>query len=692
MKDNRLARFTCVVVTLGAVVSAQADDVVPLDETDLFHEIPIITTATRLPQDIMSSPVAITYIDADMIAASGATEITQLLKLVPGFLPYYVTGNQFGVTNRGLTYQFPGDLDVTLDGRSIYVPLFSTVEWSSIGIGINDIEYIEVVRSSNAPAYGSNAFLGAINIVTNNPKKDPGLHVTLTAGDIKTRNADISYTGSAGDIRFNGAIHYRSNEGFPSLANNPDDTVRDITEYEDGNEAIKGRFEALYTPNLTNTFQFHVGVGKSDVNRAEGAFSDDISGHNHWQFKDNYQMFRWDHIINDRNDFQLQVHHNRLELRESRELGYMSELLGVEPEIIPTLFNGHPDEYIVTGVGEAISDKTELEGYFRLLPGASHRMVVGATVRHERIKSEFLLGHDKWIDETYLRQFGNWEWEITPKITSNLGWTLEHNDIVGTFSSPRLALTIKPLPQHSLRIGVTRGNRSPSLLEAKQFQMVTFSDGEIIDADVIGDEDIEQSTIEEYEIGYVGQYLERRLTVDARIFEAEVEDAIEVIKTDFPQDPFDGTIAIRANNTFWDSRGFEAQLKYFSGNSLVALQYAYTDYSGKQIKRLEPLKISKFDNLNSPRHIASCLIQQRFPGKIDASVMWSYRSAIKWEEGDSMDSHDRLDLRLARDFEFQSNTARLEFLAHNVLGDYEEYIDENVFETRYFLRLTLQFD
>ncbi len=118
------------IITTASLLGAQPS-IGAMNESEFFADIPVVTSATRLPQQIDKSPVAITYIDQAMIAASGATEISQILKLAPGFLSYNVLGNQFGVTNRGLSYAFPGDLEITIDGRSVYVPLFSTVEWSS---------------------------------------------------------------------------------------------------------------------------------------------------------------------------------------------------------------------------------------------------------------------------------------------------------------------------------------------------------------------------------------------------------------------------------------------------------------------------------------------------------------------------------------------------------------------------------
>ena len=99
-----------------------------IDQADFLSEVPIVSSATRLNQKITEVPASITIIDREMIEASGATEIPQLFRLVPGYISYYVFGNQFGVTNRGLTIEFPGDLEVMIDGRSVYEPIFSAVE------------------------------------------------------------------------------------------------------------------------------------------------------------------------------------------------------------------------------------------------------------------------------------------------------------------------------------------------------------------------------------------------------------------------------------------------------------------------------------------------------------------------------------------------------------------------------------
>jgi len=56
-----------------------------MTEEDILGDIPMVMSATRLPQSVSDAPVAMTVIDREMIVASGFAEISDLLRLVSGF-------------------------------------------------------------------------------------------------------------------------------------------------------------------------------------------------------------------------------------------------------------------------------------------------------------------------------------------------------------------------------------------------------------------------------------------------------------------------------------------------------------------------------------------------------------------------------------------------------------------------------
>ena len=69
-----------------------------LSEADHLGDLPVILSATRLSQTAADAPGAVTVLDREMIRASGARNIYELFRLVPGFQLGMHTGNQPLVT------------------------------------------------------------------------------------------------------------------------------------------------------------------------------------------------------------------------------------------------------------------------------------------------------------------------------------------------------------------------------------------------------------------------------------------------------------------------------------------------------------------------------------------------------------------------------------------------------------------
>ncbi len=107
----------------------------------------------------------------------------------------------------------------------------------------------------------------------------------------------------------------------------------------------------------------------------------------------------------------------------------------------------------------------------------------------------------------------------------------EENKLVGTVWSPRLAFNYSFSNFNTLRVSASRGNRIPSILEAFQDQALRFSDGTVIEGDVIFDPNIKESMVTEYDIGYIGSCFQRKLSVDVRLLQTEARDIIDDAQT-----------------------------------------------------------------------------------------------------------------------------------------------------------------
>ena len=79
-----------------------------------------------------------TVIDKDIIKASGALSIPDLLRLVPGFTVGFYSGIRATASYHGLADQYARDMQVLIDGRSIYDPGYGGVSWPDMPIDMDD--------------------------------------------------------------------------------------------------------------------------------------------------------------------------------------------------------------------------------------------------------------------------------------------------------------------------------------------------------------------------------------------------------------------------------------------------------------------------------------------------------------------------------------------------------------------------
>src|SRR5687767_2099541 len=88
-----------------------------------------VSSVERREKTLLETPAAITVMTADDIRRSGATNIPDLLRYVPGLTVARSNGNTWAISSRGGLDTISNKLLVLVDGRSVYTPLFSGVYW-----------------------------------------------------------------------------------------------------------------------------------------------------------------------------------------------------------------------------------------------------------------------------------------------------------------------------------------------------------------------------------------------------------------------------------------------------------------------------------------------------------------------------------------------------------------------------------
>jgi|GEM_PF-369335 len=127
-------------------------------------------TASRTEGDVLDAPASLTVITREEIDQSGARTVPDLLRRVPGVTVVQMTQSDFNVTIRGLNRRLSNKILVLVDGRTVYQDFLGGTAWEALGINLEDIERIEVVRGPGAALYGASAFGGVVNIITRAPE------------------------------------------------------------------------------------------------------------------------------------------------------------------------------------------------------------------------------------------------------------------------------------------------------------------------------------------------------------------------------------------------------------------------------------------------------------------------------------------------------------------------------------------
>jgi iron complex outermembrane recepter protein len=125
-----------------------------------------ITEVSKRHEKIYQTPAAVSLLSNQDIVDSGALQVVELLRYIPGLEVSQINSGQWAVSIRGFNERSANKLLVMVDGRSIYSSLFSGTLWEEKNILVEDIQQIEVIRGPGGALWGANAMNGVINIIT----------------------------------------------------------------------------------------------------------------------------------------------------------------------------------------------------------------------------------------------------------------------------------------------------------------------------------------------------------------------------------------------------------------------------------------------------------------------------------------------------------------------------------------------
>jgi iron complex outermembrane receptor protein len=185
------------ITTLAAAVAAALQPAIAADEGGLEE---IVVTARKRSEDILKTPIAVTAITGEDIAAKGIVSLTDVSNFTPGFTINSVNSGRNDrsfqqITLRGFT---PSTTSATLTATFIDgVPVASATGLNAV----TNPERVEILKGPQSAYFGRNTFAGAVNVVNRMPGDTFSGEATAMAGTRDNKDIAASIEGPiAGDM------------------------------------------------------------------------------------------------------------------------------------------------------------------------------------------------------------------------------------------------------------------------------------------------------------------------------------------------------------------------------------------------------------------------------------------------------------------------------------------------------------
>lgn len=637
------------------------------NDDELFFEAPVVLSANRLEQPVSDAAVSITVIDHETIKMSGARTIPEVLRLVPGMQVGY-SGNEFGdeplyvVAYHGHSGQYSRQMQVLIDGRSIYDPLLGGINWKTIPININDIERIEVSRGPNLATYGANSFQAAINIITRSAAEDLGSFVQSNLGSNSIADLTYRFGGNNNDLDYRVTVSSYNDDGMES-GNQYD--------YRDDAHSNNIDYRLDYQANNNNTLSWQGGYGE---NRQQADRNHEAPLHTQRTVKNLrfFQFLKWENIINNDNIIQLQYYYN-LNDKEDR---YPSDTIAVGAPVDPFVLDINAD---------IKAERHNLEFTHFLFPTENLKLIWGLVTQFDYVRAPLFLGTEDTVSHKQYRAFATAEWDITDSNMINIGALLEKHDLSDTALSPRVSFTHAFTPNHKLRLGISQALRGPFILEtmgSQSYSQEFTANGNptgisLYELVLQGNKDLKNEKIISREIAYYGEFLNSALLFNGRLFYDTISDFIDTYRLPAPPEdnvPDDlnnlggpnarNTVLTFLNPIESTTRGAEVEIDYHIDSTLrLIASGAIMSISSE----------SDATSRSAPHHSYSFLASKHFNEKYNGSLGYYFVEGFKWMDARGTDDYQTLDLRLSRNFKSSGSNGSISLVLKNLLNDYSDY-------------------
>jgi iron complex outermembrane receptor protein len=467
--------------------SSGSRDLGDLSIEELMNES--VTSVSKRGEKLSQAAAALFVINQEDIRRSGAVNIPDLLRMVPGLDVAQINANTWAISARGFNHQLSDKLLVLIDGRAVYTPTVGGVNWDTQDVPLQDIERIEVIRGPGATVWGANAVNGVINVITKQAKDTQGALMTAGGGTQEQAFGTAQYGGKIGeDASYRVFTKYLDHNDLPDLTG---------LDTNDGWHLLHGGFRVDGSLSGNDSL-----TAQGDIYRgSEGAVIQSITSVSP-PVNESVQKLaglsggnilgRWNHVLANGSDTTVQVYFDR---------------------------------YIRLGPSTFEARNTadfDFQQHRRL--GSRQDLVWGAGYRHSADRISGTIDGAFVPADLTIQLFSAFvQDEITlapERVFLTLGTKLEHNAFSGFELEPSIRMTWTPSARDTLWAAVAEAARTPDRNDAGgDFNIVAFSlpNGTPAEVGIRGNPQQKSEHLLATDLGYRVQ-ASRQVSVDLAMF------------------------------------------------------------------------------------------------------------------------------------------------------------------------------
>ena len=447
-----------------------------------------VESVSRRREARIEAAGAVHVITEEDIRRSGISTLPDAVRLSPGVQSSRIDADEWALSVRGFASRLSRSVLVTLDGRSLWTPLFAGVFWDQHDTSLLDLDRIEVSRGPYGALFGANAVNGVISIVSKSADRTHGGLLSVGIGTAE-QIGTLRYGGELRPgLHYRAWGQYRRRDGTTAVA---DDA------YDDRWTIATGGFRSDW---MRGDDTFTVGGGVTDVEAGQPAtvafftppFSRTIDGD--VDFRGGHLLARWQHGFAGGDHVAVQAYYDRARRREAH---YME-----------------------------IRDTVDLDAQHRVAWGGRHDFVWGFSARrsHGDFRGRFptLAIEPAHRADDIASVFAQDEVRAG-RLRLAAGAKGEWNDYSGWHLQPSVRAGVLLAERHNVWAAVSRGVRTSSRVERDLVLYASIDPERPLVARLVGSDAFRSESVVSYEAGYKAR-LGARVYFDVSGFHAVYDD------------------------------------------------------------------------------------------------------------------------------------------------------------------------